>query len=102
MSDRKLSPTQVEALCSLRQAGITRDREGVSVATAGALKARGLVLVHPVFREELNFVTGRVSRRAGWIMDVTGDGAEIADAVLSAIDAGDAEDVPQATAWLGR
>jgi hypothetical protein len=84
MSDRKLSHTQLRTLLDLRQAGITRDREGVSVATAGALKDRGLVLVHPVFREELNFVTGRVSRRAGWIMDVTPAGVEIADAVLDA------------------
>jgi hypothetical protein len=84
MSTRKLSDTQVAALCDLRQTGITRDREGVSVATAGALKDRGLVLVHPVFREELNFVTGRVSRRAGWIMDVTPAGVEIADGALDA------------------
>jgi hypothetical protein len=101
MSDRKLSETQVAALCGLRQAGITRDREGVSVATAGALKDRGLVMVHPVWHEELNDLTGRMRRRAGWIMDVTGKGAEIADAVLDAIDA-DAVDQAAQSAWLGR
>jgi hypothetical protein len=82
MSERKLSETQMRALLDLRQAGIRRDREGCSVATAGALKDRGLVMVHPVWHEEMNDLTGRMRRRAGWIMDVTKDGAALADTVL--------------------
>ncbi len=84
MSERKLSETQVRTLLDLRQAGLRRDREGCSVATAGALKDRGLVMVHPVWHEEMNDLTGRMRRRAGWIMDVTTKGAAIADAVLYA------------------
>ncbi len=82
MSERKMSDTQMRTLLDLRQAGLRRDREGCSVATAGALKDRGLVVVHPVWHEEMNDLTGRMRRRAGWIMDVTRKGAEVADAVL--------------------
>lgn len=98
---RKLSETQIETLCELRGAGIRRDREGVSVATVGALKGLGLVSLYPVLHEVLNEFTGRVNRRAGWMVDITPKGERVADDILYRASLRDEQSTANA-AWLGR